>query len=182
MAEQTEAETGPVRFISQLVSLDYRVLASPLQQRFDEGMKAGRITGHKCPVCSRVYVPPKGYCPIDTVATTDEHEVTVSDEGIVTSFTVLTPIQYRGQKERQEYALASLLLDGASSTVGQQRIAGSPEDVRTGMRVRAVWKPEAERVGEVSAMAQWGIGKAIEHWEATGDPDAPRDHYAEHIL
>ena len=81
----------PVRFIQQMVSLDYRVLASPLQQRFDEGMKGGRITGHKCPVCSRVYVPPKGYCPLDTVATIEEHEVEVSDAGIVTSFTVITP-------------------------------------------------------------------------------------------
>jgi uncharacterized OB-fold protein len=171
-----------VQFIQQMVALDYRVLASPLQQRFDEEMKSGRITGHKCPVCGRVYVPPKGYCPLDTVATTDEHEVEVGDAGIVTSFTVLTPIQYRGQKERQPYALASLLLDGADSTVGQQRISGAPEDVRAGMRVRAVWKPEDQRTGEVSAMAQWGIGKAIEHWEPTGEPDAPRDHFAEHIL
>ena len=183
MSEQTQTDTGlPGKFMQQMVSLDYRVLASPLQQRFDAGMRAGRITGHKCPVCSRVYVPPKGYCPLDTVATTEEHEVEVSDEGIVTSFTILTPIQYRGQKERQPYALASLLLDGASSTIGQQRIAGPIEDVRAGMRVRALWKPEAERTGEVSAMAQWGIGKAIEHWEPTGDPDAPRDHFAEHIL
>src|SRR2546423_15652080 len=140
-----------------MVSRDCRVLARQLEQRFDEGMKAGRITGHKCPVCRRVYVPPKGYCPLDTVATTEADEVQVSDEGIVTSFTVLTPIQYRGQQERQEYALASLLLDGASSTIGQQRIAGAPEDVRTGMRVRAAWKPDADRVGAVRPMAQWGI-------------------------
>lgn len=181
MSEQTDT-TGPVRFMQDMVSLDYRILASPLQQRFDAGMKAGRITGHKCPSCSRVFVPPKGYCPMCTVATGEEHEVEVSDAGIITSFTILTPIQYRGQKERQPYALASLLLDGASSTVGQQRIAGPIDDVRAGMRVKAKWKPEGERVGEVSAMAQWGIGKAVEHWEPTGEPDAPRDHYAEHIL
>jgi uncharacterized OB-fold protein len=181
MAEQTDAASGPVQFMQQLVALDYRVLASPLQQRFDAGMREGRITGHKCPVCSRVFVPPKGYCPLDTVITTEEHEVEVADAGIVTSFTVLTPIQYRGQKERQPYALASLLLDGASSTVGQQRIAGAPDDVRAGMRVKALWKPKEERVGEASAMA-WGIGRAIEHWDATGEPDAPRDAFAEHIL
>lgn len=179
MSDQT---TGPVQFMQQMVALDYRILASPLQQRFDAGMKAGRITGHKCPSCDRVFVPPKGYCPMCTVATTDEHEVEVSDVGTVTSFTILTPIQYRGQKERQPYALATLLVDGASSTVGQQRIAGSIDDVRAGMRVRAVWKPEEERTGEVSAMAQWGIGKAIQHWEPTDEADTPQEHYAEHIV
>ena len=70
----------------------------------------------------------------------------LADPGTVTAFTVLTPIQYHGQKEREDYALASVLIDGANGTVGQQRLTDVPLDqIRTGMRVEAVWVPEEER-------------------------------------
>jgi uncharacterized OB-fold protein len=169
--------------MQQMVSLDYRVLASPVQQRFDERMLEGQLTGHGCPSCGRVYVPPKGYCPLCVVETTREHEVDVADQGTVVSFTILTPIQYRGQKERQPYALASLLLDGADSTVGQQRIAGvALDDIRMGMRVKAEWNPPEQRTRDASAMAQWSIGKGVKQWVPSGEPDAPREQYQEHIL
>jgi uncharacterized OB-fold protein len=176
------ADTGPVKFMEHMTSLDYEVRTSPVNARFDEQMKAGRITGHKCPSCGRVYVPPKGYCPLCTVMTGEKDEVEVKDHGVVTSFTVITPVQYRGQKERDDYALASILLDGADSTVGQQRIAGIPHDeVRMGMVVKAEWRPDAERQGE-AGMRGWGLGTAVKHWVPTGEPDIDRAHYAEHVL
>ena len=84
---------------------------------------AGAILGQRCPSCSLVFVPPRAFCPMCTVAMGEEHEVEVADRGMVTSFTILTPIQYHGQQEREDYALASILLDGADGTVGQQRLA-----------------------------------------------------------
>ncbi|MBV9255299.1 MAG: Zn-ribbon domain-containing OB-fold protein [Actinobacteria bacterium] len=183
MADATTTEdTGPVKFMEHMTSLDYIVRISPTQSRFDQQMKSGHIVGHKCPSCGRVYVPPKGYCPLCTVITTEKDEVEVKDTGVLTSFTVLTPIQYRGQKEREDYALASILLDGADSTVGQQRIAGCPlEEVRMGMRVKAEWRPEGEREGDAGGRG-WGLGNAILHFVPTGEPDVDRDHYKEHVL
>ena len=69
-------------------------------------------------------MPPKGYCPMCVVETTEKDVVEIADNGTVASFTVITPIQYRGQEEKDEYVLANILLDGASGTVGQQRIGG----------------------------------------------------------
>jgi uncharacterized OB-fold protein len=173
---------GPVVFMSQMVDLDYKVVASPTARRFGREMIEGRITGHKCPSCSKVYVPPRGYCPMCVVETTDADEVVVADRGTVASFTVLTPIQYRGQEERDPYALANILLDGASGTVGQQRIAGIPTDeVRMGMRVQAVWREKDKRGGDEDARG-WGLGNAVENWIPTGEPDAPRETFAEHML
>jgi hypothetical protein len=40
-----------------------------------------------------------------------------------------------------------------------------------GMRVRAVWKPREE----------WDVGHNIDHFEPTGEPDAPYDSYAHHL-
>jgi uncharacterized protein len=179
----SETREEPVAFMSQVVNLDYKIVTSPVHKRFDQQMREGRIVGHKCPNCGLVFVPPKGFCPLCSVVTTSENEVPVADVGIVTSFTVITPIQYRGQQEREEYVLASLLLDGADSTVGQQRIGGIANDkVRMGMRVKAVWAKPEDAEEEGGGMRGWGLGAMVEHWEPTGEPDAPHDQYREHVL
>lgn len=176
-----EDPDGPVRFMQQVVALDYAIAISPVTAKFDESLRERRIVGHKCPQCGLVYVPPKGFCPICVVETNDSHEVEVAAKGTLTSFTVLTPIQYYGQKEREEYALASILLDGADSTVGQQRIGGCELDkVRMGMRVEAVWS-DKELDREADARG-YGFGNAVSYWQPIDEPDVPRAAYEEHVL
>ena len=179
---QAIEETGPVQFMQQLVSLDYKVRTSPVTVRFTEQLGRGLIVGHRCPQCAIVYVPPKGFCPMCVVTTDERNEVRVADRGTITSFTVLTPIQYYGQEERVEYAVASILLDGADGTVGQQRLTDiALDNVRMGMRVEAVWAPEDERGAGPDARG-YGFGSAITGWRPTGEPDVDRAHYAEHVL
>jgi hypothetical protein len=173
----------PVAFVSQMVNLDYKIVTSPVHLRFDKQMREGRIVGHKCPQCGRVYVPPRGFCPMCCVVTTQDDETEVQDTGVVTSFTVITPIQYRGQQERDTYVLANVLLDGASGTIGQQRIGGVPNDeVRMGMRVKAAWAKKGAQDEEGGGLRGWGLGAMVEHWEPTGEPDASKEHYQEHVL
>ncbi len=169
--------------MSQMVSLDFVARTSPVHRRFDQQMRERRIVGHRCPSCSKVYVPPKGFCPLCCVVTDESHETEVKDTAILTSFTVITPSQYRGQQEKEEYVLASLLLDGADSTIGQQRIGGiSNDQVRMGLRVRAVWNEATDDAEEVGGMRGWGVGVMVKHWEPTGEPDADPDHFREHVL
>ena len=179
---ETDAETGPVRFMQQHIALDYAVSVSPLAARFGEQLRAGRIVGQRCPSCGLVYVPTRAFCPMCTVALGEQDELELSDRGTVTSYTVLTPIQYHGQKEREDYALASVLIDGANGTVGQQRLTDAPLDqIRTGMRVEAVWVPEEERQSDPGDRG-YGFGNAIRGWRPTGEPDAPSEAFAEHVL
>jgi len=171
--------TEPVTMMNQRIEIEYRTPVSPLQRRFDERLADGVITGQRCPACGKVYVPPKGFCPICSVLTPEEIEV--GDRGVITSFTVVVPIQYPGQTETEEYVLANILLDGADSTIGQQRIEGVPHDgVRMGMWVRAEWRHHAESAGESGS--RLGFGGAIASWAPTGEPDAPRDEFAEHVF
>lgn len=175
-------DTGPVRFMQQHISLDYEVRVSPLAERFGEQLRSGRIVGQRCPSCGLVYVPTRAFCPMCTVAMGEDDELELADRGIVTSFTVLTPIQYHGQKERDDYALASILLDGADGTVGQQRLTDVPLDqIRMGMRVQAVWAPPEERTAAAGGRG-YGFGNAITAWRPTGEPDAPTAEFAEHVL
>jgi hypothetical protein len=58
--------------------------------------------------------------------------------------------------------------------------AASMEEMATGMRVRAVFKPPAERdLGELDN--RWGsTGEVLSRWEPTGEPDLPFEKIAEH--
>jgi uncharacterized OB-fold protein len=172
----------PVQFMQQVIGLDYAIRPSPLQKLFSAAIREGRIVGHKCPECGLVYVPPKGYCPLCCVLTDASNETRVKDTGVVSSFTVVTPIQYPGQEETEEYVVASVLLDGSDSTIGQQRIEDIPHnEVRSGMRVKAEWIPEAERTDD-GGMWGGGFGNAIKHWVPTGEPDAPESQYGKHVF
>ena len=179
MAEATDA-VEPVRFMPQLIGLDYTLRTNPVAQAFGATLAEGRITGHRCPRCSLVFVPPKGFCSICVIPTGPQDEVEVADRGLVTSWTVLTPIQYTGQKERADYALASILLEGADGTIGQQRLAEvATDEIRMGLRVEAVWAPPGERDADDRG---YGLGTAVEGWRPTGEPDAPRADYEKHTL
>jgi uncharacterized OB-fold protein len=173
----------PVQFMSQMTTVEYRVPeASLLSRHVAEQMARGRIVGHKCPRCARVYVPPRGYCPLCSVPTGDENEVEVPARGVITTFSVITPLQYQGQEEKDDYVQATILLDESHSTVGMQRLEGIEiDDVHTGLRVEAVWRPESERRATPGAGGR-GLGDAISGWRPSGEPDAPLDDYVDYIV
>jgi hypothetical protein len=178
----TEPAAEPVRFMQQVISLDYRVVRPPVSRDFGQALVEGRIVGHRCSTCGLVYVPPKGYCPLCVVATSAADAVEVADRGAVTSWTVLTPIQYHGQEEHEDYALASILLDGASGTVGQQRLVDVPlSDIRLGLRVEAVWADPDQRKDDVDARGL-GLGSSILGWRPTGEPDEDLAVLEEHTV
>jgi uncharacterized protein len=170
--------------MEHFVSLTYEDELTPTLDRYVDALLDGRIVGHKCPQCQRVYVPGKGYCPLCVVATTDADEVEVSDNGTVTGFTIITPVAYYGQTETEPFVYASVLLDGAAGNLGGQDIVGiPPAEVRSGMRVKAVWKPKEQRNADGVSNRGWGgVGSAISGFEPNGEPDLERAQYEEHIF
>jgi uncharacterized OB-fold protein len=58
---------------------------------------------------------------------------------------------------RQPQIPAVIEIDGASPGVGILHVLGEvrPKEVKVGMRVRAVWKPPAKRVGSITDIAYW---------------------------
>src|SRR5947208_6082182 len=127
--------------MEHLVSLTYSEELTPILERYIDALIDGRIVGHKCPSCGRVYVPGKGYCPLCVVETSQDDEIEVADTGTVTGFTIITPVAYYGQKETEPFVYASVLLDGAASILGGQDVVNIPHDqIRSGLRVRAMWK------------------------------------------
>jgi len=178
--------TDPVQFMSHHTAVEYKVPEpSLLSIHFAEELAKARIIGHKCPQCAKVYMPPRGYCPLCVVETTEADEVEVADRGTITTFSIITPLQYPGQEETEDYVQGTLLLDGADTTIMVMHLAGiATDEVRMGMRLEAVWPPESERSTSAAAASSrgMGLGDAVASWRPTGEPDLAREALAEHIL
>jgi uncharacterized OB-fold protein len=161
-----EADAG---MIITPVRLHYLHSASAEESRYLRGLKEGKIIGQRCPACGKVYVPPRGACPVDGVPTTTDVEL--PDVGTVTTFCVVN-VPFHGQRVPSPYVAASVLLDGADIAFQHLILGCEPAEVRMGMRVRAVWRPPE----------QWGTtSENIDHFEPAGEPDAPYDSYAHHL-
>jgi len=165
----TTDSSDPVTGIVTPVELDYLYAASPEESTFYRGLAEGRILGQRCPTCHKVYVPPRSACPVDGVATTDEVEL--GHSGTVTTFCIVN-VPFLGQKITPPYVSAYVLLDGADIAFLHLILDIPAEEVRMGMRVKAVWKPREE----------WGTTiENISHFAPTDEPDAEYETYKQHL-
>jgi uncharacterized OB-fold protein len=151
------------------VQLSYTHTASPTETSYLLNLAEGRLTGQRCRACGKVYVPPRGACPTCGVPTADE--VALPGTGIVTTFCVVN-VPFQGQRVEPPYVAAAVLIDGADIPFQHLVLGCEPAEVRMGMRVRAVWKPRE----------QWRTTvENIDHFEPSGEPDAPYESYAHHL-
>jgi uncharacterized protein len=168
-AAKADQPAAPLTMITTPIQLSYDHTVSPPEDSYLRALAEGRLVGQRCPACGKVYLPPRGACPVDGVPTRDEIEL--PDTGTVTTFCVVN-VPFHGQKFPCPYVAASVLIDGADIAIQHLILGCPPEEVRMGMRVRAIWRPREE----------WAIGgHNIDHFEPTGEPDAPYDSYAHHL-
>ena len=151
--------------VSRPVRLDYTFTAGAALSRFLTNIQQKRIVGQRCPQCTKVYVPPRESCPTCGVATSDEVEV--AHRGIVTTFCIVN-IPFPGMVVKPPFAAASVLLDGADIAIFHLLQDVLVEDVRMGLRVEAVWVPDAELAPTMESIA---------YFRPTGEPDAPYDSF-----
>jgi len=157
-----------VRGIKAPVRLEYTVTAGVVLSRFLAGVVEGRLLGRRCPSCTKVYVPPKGACPMCGVPYTEE--LAVSDAGTLTTFCIVN-VPFEGQTMKLPYVYGSILLDGADIPL-LHLVQAPADEVRMGMRVKAEWVPPAERKPTL---------EAIRWFTPTGEPDAVFESYKEHL-
>ncbi len=151
--------TEPLEQVITPHHLEYTYSAGQAASKFLRAVARGRIVGQRCPRCSNVYVPPRGSCALCGVPT--EEEVELQHTGTVTTFCIVN-VPFAGQAVECPYASATIRLDGAD--VGFYGLIQEipVDDVRIGMRVEAVWKPED----------QWGhTFENVAHWRPIRNAD-----------
>jgi len=159
----------PVRSIRVPASIHYRYTAGEASSKFLREVAKKRLVGQQCPLCKKVYVPPRGCCPTDGVPTVGEVEL--KDTGTITSFCIVN-VPFMQNLMEIPYVGALILLDGSDLPI-MHLIQEIPADqVVPGMRVEAVWVPDDE-IGPTL--------ESIKYFRPNGEPDAPLETYKEHV-
>lgn len=149
--------------------LEYTIIPGQSRSRFLKAIREGRIVGQRCIECHKVYIPMHGACPTCGVPTVEEVEL--SHVGTITMFCVVN-IPFDGMYVDIPFVAASILLDGADVPFFHL-IQGIPiEQVRLGLRVKAVWCDPSERSANL---------ESIRYFTPTGEPDAPFEQYKEYV-
>ena len=165
----SEPVTGPVTGIVTPIRLDYTYTPGTAQSRFLRGMKEGRLLGRRCPSCRKVYLPPRGGCPMCGVEFAEE--VHVKDTGTLVTYAVVN-VNFANRKIDLPYISGEVLFDGADMT-SMVLVQGVPVDeVRMGLRVKAHWLPED----------QWDYTFTnIDYVEPIDEPDADYETFKEFV-
>ncbi len=122
--------------------------------RYLDGLKQGKLLGVHCAKCARVMIPPRAFCewcfkPVDGW-------VELEDTGVVNTFS-LCYVTWDVKRIKEPQVPAVIEIDGASRDMGIMHLLGDvdPKKVFCGMKVKAVWKPEAEREGAITDILYW---------------------------
>lgn len=168
-ATPTAESLEPIGLLKTPVRLEYTVVAGHHLSEYLRGFQRKQIVGARCPSCQKVLLPPRGSCPTCGVPTQGLEQV--ADRGTVTTFCVIA-IPFENAPFPPPYVAASILLDGADIPIMHLIRGVEPGNVRMGMRMRAIWRDEAE-LAPTLASIKW--------FEPSGEPDAEYDSYKEHL-
>jgi uncharacterized OB-fold protein len=154
-----------IKYVDATVHLPYDYVAGDYRARYLRALKDKKILGSKCSKTGKVFVPPVVASPESLAPATEFVEV--ADRGVITTFCIVN-IPVIGRTLELPYVAASVALDGADISIFALIQECQPQDVRMGMRVEAVWKPDGEREGS---------HEDILYFRPTGEPDAPQASY-----
>ncbi|MFT7405328.1 Zn-ribbon domain-containing OB-fold protein [Zhongshania sp.] len=157
------ASDEPIIGVESPSYLTYNFTAGKATSLYLRSMKEGKLVGQRCPKCRNVYIPPRGSCAACGVPT--EEQVTLGNKATVESFTIVY-IPIPGNPIKPPYVIANLVLDGANLSFLHLLSECKNEDVRIGMRVEALWRPEEE----------WGFAmENIQYFKPIDEPDMAVD-------
>lgn len=128
--------------------------AGEAMSRFLAELQEGRLIARTCRGCDRILFPPRMFCE-QCFRPTDAWTY-VKDTGTIETYSV-SYIDLDAKRIEEPVYVGVVSVDGASPKMGIMHFFGevTPETIRIGMRVKAVWKPPEERTGSVLDIRYW---------------------------
>lgn len=120
--------------------------------RYLEELKDGKIIAKKTNCCNRIMIPPRMFCEL--CFRPSGAWTYVQDTGVVNTFSIchVNWDASRIPPGDPPHLPAVIEIDGASKGMGILHLLGEvkPEEIKIGMKVKAVWKPESARTGSIT--------------------------------
>ncbi len=141
--------SGEVFLTNYATDLKYSWASGIAISRYLIELKKGKIIARKCNECERILVPPRMFCE-DCFRDTDAW-IYVKDTGTVNTYSI-AHVGTDASRLKEPLYVAVINIDGASQGMGFLHLIGeiqSEKQIKIGMKVEAVWKPESERTGSI---------------------------------
>ncbi|HKZ98612.1 MAG TPA: Zn-ribbon domain-containing OB-fold protein [Thermoplasmata archaeon] len=126
----------------------YAWSAGEAMSRFLAELQEGRLVARTCDGCERILFPPRMFCEL-CFRPTDAWTY-VRDTGTIETFSI-SYLDKDARRIAEPILVGVVSLDGASPRMGLMHYFGgmTKDEIRIGMRVKAVWRPPEERRGSV---------------------------------
>lgn len=123
-------------------TFEYNYRLGAWMNKYVDGLSEKKIYGVKCPKCGRVIVPPRSVC--GTCYTKPTQWIEVGPEGELRNYTVGYVTIEAGEikKAKEPYIIGMIKLDGADSLITGLIKGIKPDELKTGIRLRAVFVEE----------------------------------------
>ncbi len=118
--------------------------------KFLKGLKDGKIIGVYCDSCDRTVTPPRMFC--EECFSPMSKYVDLPDTGIINTFSIAY-IKTDASRVEKPQLPAVIDIDGTSiSPSGFLHLLDeiNPDDIKIGMKVKAVWKDAIDRTGAIT--------------------------------
>jgi acetyl-CoA C-acetyltransferase len=139
--------------VDDTLDIAYSWDAGEAMGAFLEGLRDGRVVATSCTSCERTLVPPRKFC--ERCFRPTDRWTEVEAVGVVETFSICHVSWDMRDLDPPEIP-AVIRLDGASEGGFLHKLGDvTPDDVRIGMAVEAVWRPPAERTGSILDIAHF---------------------------
>jgi len=128
--------------------------AGEAMSRFLAELQDGRLIARTCRTCKRILFPPRMFCE-ECFRPTSEW-VYVKDTGTIETYSI-SYLDLDARRIEEPIYVGVVSVDGASPKMGMMHYFGevTPETIKIGLRVKAVWEPPEKRVGSVRDIRYW---------------------------
>lgn len=149
---EKDARSGKIFYTEDSLDCAFAWDTGVAINRYLVELKNGKIIAKECRQCNRIMLPPRMFCELCFVPSGDW--VFVEDTGVINTFSIchVNWDASRIKKGEKPHLPAVIEIDGASEGMGIMHRLGEvdPDQIRIGMKVKAVWKPESERTGSIT--------------------------------
>jgi len=146
LSERTERNVD-LSFYEGQVPVNYVYTYGLGLEKFFRAIKdTGEFLASRCPECGAVYFPCRVFCEQCFAAIPRTFKV--PGTGTVFSFT-LCHLGMKGESKKKPDAVGLIEMDGAEGAKFVHLLDVKPENLKIGMKVKAVLKPKKDRRGEI---------------------------------